>query len=101
MRIIFLFVLMSGCLAMNHQVSDKEVEPVNPDQDCLQVWYKDSDSDGFGDPSGSIKGCEQLSCYVANAEDCNDTSGLMAPNTNELCDAVDNDCDGEIDEGCV
>ena len=32
-------------------------------------------------------------------EDCDDNSSAIFPNAEELCDGVDNDCDGEIDEG--
>ena len=30
--------------------------------------------------------------------DCDDTSALNAPNSTEMCDGVDNDCDGLSDE---
>ena len=32
--------------------------------------------------------------------DCNDADPAINPDANEVCDGVDNNCDGQIDEGC-
>ena len=36
---------------------------------------------------------------VDNNDDCDDTDSLIYPFRNEICDDVDNDCNGRIDEG--
>ncbi len=62
-------------------------------------WYADSDGDGYGDPSSSATSCDMPSGYTANSQDCDDTTATVSPSANEICDTVDNDCDGTIDEG--
>ena len=39
--------------------------------------------------------------YVSNADDCNDTVPEAYTNAIEVCDGIDNDCDGQADEGVL
>jgi len=64
-----------------------------------QVWYQDSDNDGFGNPMLTITACQMPVGYTANNTDCDDTSQIINPGTMEICDDLDNNCDGSIDEG--
>lgn len=61
-------------------------------------WFRDSDSDGFGDPNHQTSACLQPPGYVRVAMDCADTMSSTNPDAPELPDALDNDCDGLIDE---
>jgi len=62
------------------------------------TWYQDLDGDGYGDAAAATVSCDQPSGYVGDATDCDDGDGAVNPAATELCDAVDNDCDGTVDE---
>ncbi|MFZ5482495.1 MAG: MopE-related protein [Myxococcota bacterium] len=69
------------------------------DEGVTTTWYADGDGDGFGSPTSTSAACSQPSGYVANANDCDDTTALAYTGATEVCDSVDNDCDGATDEG--
>ena len=72
---------------------------VDPDTSIdASTWYVDADSDGFGfDPSTTLS-CTLPAGYAAVGGDCNDRAATINPSVSEVCDAVDNDCDGSTDE---
>ena len=61
-------------------------------------WYVDTDGDGHGvDSNSTVFACEPPSGYVASADDCDDGRGDVYPGAPEVCDGIDQDCDGEAD----
>ncbi len=63
------------------------------------LYYRDADGDGYGNPSLSVRACSLPSGYVADNTDCNDNLAYAYPGALEVCDLVDNDCDGTVDAG--
>lgn len=61
-------------------------------------WYSDVDGDGYGLTSDMIEACDMPSGYVALDGDCDDSEPVAYPGGPELCDSIDNDCDGNIDD---
>ena len=69
------------------------------DEDMMETWYADGDGDGFGDAGLSYVSCDAPKGYVAaKRADCDDGDAAVNPDAEELCDGIDNDCDGETDE---
>ena len=69
------------------------------DQDCdgsdLQTWYRDADSDGYGDAASSSTANSLPTGYVADSSDCDDNSDGVYPGASETPDdTIDQDCDG-------
>ena len=62
------------------------------------VWYLDNDNDGYGNPNVILEACSQPSGYVANNSDCDDSNGNANLISAEVCDGIDNDCNGFIDD---
>ena len=61
------------------------------------AWYADADQDGFGDAGSATTACTQPEGHVADAADCDDGDGTIHPAASEVCDGLDNDCDGTSD----
>jgi hypothetical protein len=62
-------------------------------------WFDDNDGDGFGFGPPRGFGCAGDGLQVTNNDDCDDGNEDVNPTVSELCDDIDNDCDGDIDEG--
>jgi hypothetical protein len=85
------------------------------DEGLTVTVYPDADQDGFGSEEGVVEGCADKvpeKGYVSRGGDCNDSAldedgdgkvdgFFIHSDVTEVCDdGVDNNCDGETDEGC-
>jgi hypothetical protein len=72
---------------------------VDVDEDAIDalVWYTDADGDGFGDDGAVTTACTAAADQVAVAGDCADDDAAVNPDEDELCNDVDDDCDGFVD----
>jgi len=65
----------------------------------------DTDADTDSDTDSDTRICEDKDGDgflgdCAGAEDCDDNNAYIYPGATELCNGLDDDCDGEKDEGC-
>ena len=68
------------------------------DEGVTEIWYADADGDGHGVDVDTVAACWQPAGYAPAADDCDDTDPAAWDDAPELCDGVDNDCDGDVDE---
>jgi hypothetical protein len=62
-------------------------------------YYADTDGDGFG-AGDVISSCSDLGAgYVSNNTDCDDSNSNINSSATETCNTIDDNCDGQIDEG--
>jgi hypothetical protein len=96
------------CDDTNAAVNPDAVETCNGvDDDCdgtiddgspPSTFYLDADGDGAGDAGATVEACAAPEGYVETSDDCNDSDEQVFPGADEVCNDIDDDCDGEIDE---
>jgi|JI61114C2RNA_FD_contig_111_112306_length_3280_multi_4_in_0_out_0_1 hypothetical protein len=71
----------------------------NTDEGVQNTYYADADGDTYGDAGSTTMACSAPEGYVSDATDCNDADGAVNPGATEVCNGIDDNCDGNIDEG--
>jgi len=70
---------------------------------CLTSYYCDNDNDSFfnqtSNGSCNFFGCVPNDCTNLPGNDCVDLNELINPSANDPCDGIDNNCNGQTDEG--
>ncbi|MEM1415979.1 MAG: MopE-related protein [Myxococcota bacterium] len=72
-------------------------DAMDHDEDCDPATFgvRDGDGDGFPD----ARCCNDDGGTPICGNDCNDASAVVRAGGLEVCDLLDNDCDGTVDEG--
>ncbi len=90
--LLLLLLLLAGC-------DQETLLPACDEFEEVFAWV-DADGDAFGDPAQPIGYvCALEAGQASNAVDCQDGSASIHPLVSEICDLVDQNCDGRVDEG--
>ena len=80
---------------------DNNCDTLVDDDDPLIVgqttFYQDIDADGVGS-TVSQDSCVQPTGFVGGTGDCDDLNNTVYPLAQEICDGIDNTCDGLVDD---
>jgi hypothetical protein len=69
------------------------------DEGVKTVFFHDGDGDGFGDSGATVQACSLPTGYALVGGDCDDSNSAIHPGATEICNGLDDDCNGENDEG--
>ena len=91
---------------------DPEVFPAHPeacdgkdnncngsvDEGVTTTYFLDQDKDGYGTATAQKVACAAPAGYVEAGGDCNDFNGAINPGAAEICNDLDDNCNGSVDE---
>ncbi|MCZ7682921.1 MAG: putative metal-binding motif-containing protein [Sandaracinaceae bacterium] len=69
------------------------------DEEVLQDGFVDEDRDLHGDGARPTRACPGQPGFSPVGDDCDDSDPLVHGAQREICNGLDDDCDGELDEG--
>lgn len=106
------FSLQSGdCNDQDLYVFPGAIESCNQlDDDCdgsidntlnLVAYFEDSDGDGYGTGNSLLLCYDPGFGFASLSGDCNDQDDQVNPGQLELCNAIDDDCNAQVDDGLV
>jgi parallel beta-helix repeat protein len=69
------------------------------DEGAGELVYADADDDGWGNAEVTTNACSTGDGWVDTVGDCDDEDPDVHPDAEEICNGVDDDCDGDTDTG--
>jgi serine protease len=83
--------------AVRSALTDSTLDLGSAGFDSTHGWGLLQVADALGAPPSCTDGDGDGYC---DDVDCDDANGAINPGATEICDGIDNDCDGLVDEGC-
>ena len=81
-------------------LKDNDCDGMVDENVVAQAFCEDKDADGHGALGGASKmDCKPSPGFAVCDNDCDDATKTTYPGAVEICDGIDNNCDGRVDEG--
>ena len=77
---------------------DNDCDGSTDEDATFSNYYVDFDGDGYG-AGAATSSCSTISGSVTVDGDCDDLSASVNPGATEVCNSIDDNCDGSTDEG--
>jgi predicted outer membrane repeat protein len=77
---------------------DDDCSGVADDGLAVSDYFEDGDGDGYG-TGAPVSDCAQPPGFASVDGDCDDTTAAVNPGATEVCNGVDDDCSGAVDDG--
>lgn len=83
--------------------ADDDCDGQTDEDDAVDAvpWFPDLDGDGYGAPGEPHIACQPPAGFGFGDRDCDDTRDDVHPHATEVCDGVDNSCDGQVDVDAI
>ena len=102
----------TDCDDGNNQIfPGAEEECSGADEDCSgiagdnvlnpPIWHWDGDNDQYGSELVTIGACEAPPGYIERGGDCDDGNNQTNPDRLEMCNSLDDDCSGLVDDNAA
>jgi len=73
---------------------DGDCDDADAEEQPGQTWHPDADGDEFGNLNVVQVLCPRPAGWITDGDDCDDDDATAFPGNPEVCDGVDNDCEG-------
>jgi hypothetical protein len=93
------FVQLACAAPPGYVANNTDCNDADPTQHPNATFYRDADGDGYGNAAMTTVACSTPTGYVTNSTDCNDANATVHPGATEVCNGIDDNCNGQIDEG--
>ena len=80
--------------------TDCDDEDIDVYPGAIETWYDGVDQDCSGGSDFDQDG-DAHDAVIGGGDDCHDLDAAIHPGASEICDRVDNDCDGDVDGGAI